>query len=995
MSKTTTRFDIGVVLTPTDITTNDMDFDGQVGVDSTDDKLKVQLNGTIESVVTEEGTASLENKTIDADLNTILDLEVDNLKSGVLNTSASLAGATDLQVPSALAAKSYADSLIGSVTDDVANLVTLSGVPVDSVDLGTFTGGVIPANQNNKQAMQALASKAVTTDAVVNAIGNATNSLITLSGLPSGTNDLGTFTGTIIPDASTVKPALQSLETSLEAVVTSDATKVTGPASATDNAIARFDLTTGKVIQDSLVTISDTGAIAGATGLTSSGTISSTGTLAANGNITEAITSDGTATGANATISNPATSFLRLTNASLTSVDMISAPVSGEVLTIENATGNPITINNNTGGTAANRILTGTKAALTLADEASIILKYDATEQRWMTIGGTGSGSAGLSQVFQLTGTDASTWSTGNNAAVLGGGSLAGTFVSNTTNPLQGSADYKYTQAAGSLNDYFLSSVQTVDPRFRGQQVTTYFPFTYDGASNDIRVVFYCITTGAEIPSSVYIQASTTVSMFKTNITIPSNCAGIRFGFQTAVANSGKILTFDSVQMSSDTTIFADVANKIQTAFISTAAVFTNTVITGALSSSSGDGVFTYNTGTGIYTLVRPATIYMSYSASANAATTVQLLLNAAGAQVGYANSLANIGSCTSVSHSLLYPAGTQFSFQVANAGKDHRISFVAVASNQSIVTSPDVFSTETTPLVYANAATFTLATLANANPGTYITFTYATSTNTRTQTTGANRPTQTDADMSLNGIQLFTRAFNAASTSASPAVAAIQVGKGMKGLTTSLYKSSGKVNAGWFDTNQYSSTAKTGLGIYSYNENTGILIIDAGYQEASTTTSSTLIFGDTSTQTNGFFVINASKNPALVGLNTNLVYSESAGNAGQVITVDVTNISFIGVSDTHGAWNGTQYTVPESGVYNISIVTNWTTSAARVLAVYKNGVAFRNISVSPSTGLASGQLSQRFTKGEVISFRAAGSAGTLLNSAIGHNLSITKTSVG
>lgn len=38
---------------------------------------------------------------------------------------------------------------------------------------------------------------------------------------------------------------------------------VTGPASATDNAICRFDLTTGKIIQDSVVIISDTGAMTG------------------------------------------------------------------------------------------------------------------------------------------------------------------------------------------------------------------------------------------------------------------------------------------------------------------------------------------------------------------------------------------------------------------------------------------------------------------------------------------------------------------------------------------------------------------------------------------------------------------------------------------------------------------------------------------------------------------------------------------------------------
>jgi len=41
----------------------------------------------------------------------------------------------------------------------------------------------------------------------------------------------------------------------------SGAGDVSGPASATDNAITRFDLTTGKIIQNSLVTVSDTGAI--------------------------------------------------------------------------------------------------------------------------------------------------------------------------------------------------------------------------------------------------------------------------------------------------------------------------------------------------------------------------------------------------------------------------------------------------------------------------------------------------------------------------------------------------------------------------------------------------------------------------------------------------------------------------------------------------------------------------------------------------------------
>lgn len=43
--------------------------------------------------------------------------------------------------------------------------------------------------------------------------------------------------------------------------------KVSGPASATDNALARFDATTGKIIQNSVATLSDAGALAGLTQL--------------------------------------------------------------------------------------------------------------------------------------------------------------------------------------------------------------------------------------------------------------------------------------------------------------------------------------------------------------------------------------------------------------------------------------------------------------------------------------------------------------------------------------------------------------------------------------------------------------------------------------------------------------------------------------------------------------------------------------------------------
>ena len=59
---------------------------------------------------------TLTNKTINADNNTITDLEVDNLKAGVLNTD--LTGATsDTEIPSSKATKDYADTKVGALVN--------------------------------------------------------------------------------------------------------------------------------------------------------------------------------------------------------------------------------------------------------------------------------------------------------------------------------------------------------------------------------------------------------------------------------------------------------------------------------------------------------------------------------------------------------------------------------------------------------------------------------------------------------------------------------------------------------------------------------------------------------------------------------------------------------------------------------------------------------------------------------------------------------------
>ena len=103
-----------------------------------------------------------------------------------------------------------------------ANVYTLLGEGTGDSNLGTFTGDIIPDNTTVRAAFQALESKieandqaAATASALTETDGNV-DSLIVLTGIAENVEDLGTFTGDTIADNSTIKPALQALETEVE-----------------------------------------------------------------------------------------------------------------------------------------------------------------------------------------------------------------------------------------------------------------------------------------------------------------------------------------------------------------------------------------------------------------------------------------------------------------------------------------------------------------------------------------------------------------------------------------------------------------------------------------------------------------------------------------------------------------------------------------------------------------------------------------------------------
>jgi hypothetical protein len=128
---------------------------------------------------------------------------------------------TGTTIPDSSTSKGAFQSLETAYEETDANvddLVTLSGVAENSTDLGTFTGTTIPDNSTNKAALQSIETSHETLSTSVTEIDGNVDDLITLSGVAENSTDLGTFTGTTIPDSSTNKVALQSLETAHEEV---------------------------------------------------------------------------------------------------------------------------------------------------------------------------------------------------------------------------------------------------------------------------------------------------------------------------------------------------------------------------------------------------------------------------------------------------------------------------------------------------------------------------------------------------------------------------------------------------------------------------------------------------------------------------------------------------------------------------------------------------------------------------------------------------------
>jgi hypothetical protein len=123
--------------------------------------------------------------------------------------------------------------------------------------------------------------------------------------------------------------------------------------------------------------------------------------------------------------------------------------------------------------------------------------------------------------------------------------------------------------------------------------------------------------------------------------------------------------------------------------------------------------------------------------------------------------------------------------------------------------------------------------------------------------------------------------------------------------------------------------------------------------------------------------------------LSLQTVRVSGEGNGGTALTANTTDLDFTEISDTHGTWNGSQFTAPASGPYRATGIAKYTASINPVIYAYIDGVQEKFAGSAASSSTCQFKWSGTLEAGQTLSFRQS-VGGTLDNNSTFHWIEIS-----